>query len=82
MEKEKVNPVWKTIAIIFIILFLAETSIFFIGYIQITKEETRTNKCYYDICSKYPEAIYENNVCYCYDYGVLGEFVVAKTEHM
>ena len=59
---------WKTIAIIFIILFVIETtmSILFvnIGNNEINKEES----CRVSICNNVPGAFnywYENDVCYC-----------------
>jgi hypothetical protein len=40
------------------------------------------NVCYYDICSGYIDAWWEEGVCYCYDYDLLGQLEVAKTEYM
>lgn len=75
------NPkTWKTIAIIFIVLFTLETSMILYGNYLINKETKETNSCYYDICEEYPEAIYDSGICYCYDYDVLGNLNVVKTK--
>ena len=71
---------WKTLAIIFFILFTLETLFIIWGVSLVTDEENKTLECYYDICSDYPDALYEGNVCYCYELGVLGDYVIAKTE--
>lgn len=79
-KANKVSKVWRTIAIVFIILFTAETLYVVWGTMLVMKENRRTLECYYDICEEYPEAIYEDNVCYCYDYGLLGDMQVVKTK--
>lgn len=73
---------WKTVAIIFIVLFLVET--IFIGWsiFYYNKEQENQNICWYDICGAYPDAIYENNICTCYDYDIFDNLVVAKTKYM
>jgi len=71
---------WKIIAIIFIILFTIETLWISYGLYLIQKEEAQVNECYYNICSDYPEAQVQNNVCFCYELDLLGEYVIAKTE--
>jgi len=76
---------WKVIAIIFILLFVLET----ITVIWITlwainssyEELNNQNYCYYDFCSKYPYAeIDENNVCFCYDYDLIGDLIIVDTK--
>lgn len=76
MEKQG----WKTTAIIFIVLFALETSFFIWAISSYMMELDKTNECYYDICSEYPQALMEDNVCYCYDLSSSGEFVVSKTK--
>ena len=69
---------WKIIAIIFIVLFLVETS-FFIFSIAVAKiENNKIKNCYYEICEDYPEAELIDDICYCYDYDLLGQPVLAK----
>jgi len=46
------------------------------------KELEKENLCYYEICGDYPDAYYQEKVCSCYEYDVLGELVVAKTQYM
>jgi len=64
---------WKTIAIIFIILFIVETVFFgwamYIGQQEINKE----NDCIYNVCADYSSYIYDgyNSLCSCYDNGEL-----------
>lgn len=73
---------WKTIAVIFIILFLVETSFIAYGIVLNNQEVRQLKECYYDICSEYPNAELSEGVCFCYDYGVLGDWVLAKSEVM
>ena len=73
---------WKVTAIIFIILFTLET-LYFIWAIKYTlDEENKTLECYYEICEDYPDAWREGDLCYCYDYDVMGELTLAKTKVM
>ena len=69
---------WKTIAIIFIILFglLMIYNIWAINYYF--AEEDKTTECYYDICEEYYDAYYVDDVCYCYD----EEYNLEKTDYM
>ena len=68
---EKKNNTWKTIAIVFIVLFAIETLIFGavwnLGNRIIEQEEA----CIYDICSdsRFTAFTYDeiNEVCYCYE---------------
>ena len=73
---------WKTIAIIFIVLFvvLLTYNVWAINYYY--KENDRSNKCYYDICGEYADAWYSEKICYCYDYDLMGEQIIAKTKIM
>lgn len=73
---------WKTIAIIFIALFILENLFITWTVLETNKEIEKTNVCYYDVCSEYPEAMYEYDLCTCYDYDLLGDLVVVKTEYM
>lgn len=73
---------WKTIAIIFIVLFTLETLYFAWATYVYMQEEKKTLECYYVVCEEYPEAMYENGVCFCYDYTMLGDLDVVKTEVM
>lgn len=72
---------WKTIAIIFIILFISENLLIGFFYYLEVKEIEETNNCYYNICEEYPEAEYLDDICFCYDYDVLGDYVIVKTEY-
>ncbi len=78
MEKNK----WKPIAIIFIILFVVENLFLLMGYVSLSIEEDKINECYYDICGEYPDADYSSDVCYCYDYDILDQLMIVKTEWM
>ena len=58
---------WKTIAIIFIVLFIVETIIFFgllyVGTATINKE----NQCAINVCADYDAYIFDyDDMCYCY----------------
>jgi hypothetical protein len=58
---------WKTIAIIFIILFILETLLF--GYLLMigNKSLELENSCAYNICGEYEAYYYDvyEGVCYC-----------------
>jgi hypothetical protein len=72
---------WKTIAIIFIVLFTLETA-FMVWAVYISvREEQRTNDCYYNFCGNYPDALYYDGICECYEYDVMGNPVIAKTKY-
>lgn len=75
---------WKTLAIIFIILFLLENSLFFIAVDSINQEERQENICYYEICEDYVNAYYysESKVCSCYESDLLGNEVLSKSKYM
>jgi hypothetical protein len=73
---------WKIIAIIFIVLFSLLLTFNIWGWYLIAEEERLTNECYYDICEEYPEAYYEEDVCFCYDYSMMGKLEVVKTKYM
>ena len=81
MEEVKKNH-WKTVAIVFIVLFTLETVYLGWSYWYVTNEDKKTMKCYYEICEDYPEAVRDGNLCTCYDYDLLGDYVVAKTRLM
>lgn len=78
MEKQT----WKVIAIIFMIITILETTIFIWSFISLSIEEKQIAKCYYDICNDYPEADLSGDVCYCYDYDMLGELQIVDTKYM
>ena len=73
---------WKILAIIFFVLFVIETTFFICGYTLVVNEEEMTAECYYNICDGYPDALLSENVCYCYDYDLLGEKQIVETEYM
>jgi len=73
---------WKVIAIVFIILFALETAWLGFGLYILMQEEAEAKECWYEICGEYPEALVENGVCFCYDYDVLGDYIIVKTEVM
>ena len=73
---------WKILAIVFMSLFILETAWMCWGYYIYYDELDKTNICYYDICENYPQAYYMENVCECYEVGVLGDFEVVKQEYM
>lgn len=73
---------WKITAITFIVLFLTLVVFFIWSYTLVAHEEKQLIECYYDICSEYPYAEVEVGVCFCYDYDMLGQLVLNKTEIM
>jgi len=76
MEKQG----WKTLAVVIITLFVLENLFISWAMVSSYQDGVKLNECYYDICSDYPEATLESNVCFCYDLDMLGEYKIAKTE--
>ena len=76
MEKKT----WKALAIIFIIIFFLETILITWSIMLVSNEEAKAEECFYEICGDYLDAWIEGNVCYCYEYDVIGNLVVAKTQ--
>jgi len=75
---------WKTLAIILLVIFILENSLMAYGYFLTEDIEKETNICYYDVCEGYPEAYYSysDKICDCYDYDLIGNEVLVKTEYM
>jgi len=73
---------WKILAIIFITLFVAESTFMLWAYKLAIAEEEKELQCIYDVCGEYPYGEYYNNICICYDYDLLGQLIEAKTEYM
>jgi len=73
---------WKVTAIIFIILFVAETSLIIYGTYLLKKDNENTLSCYYDVCKDSLDADYDTNtqLCNCYDNDVLGNLIITKQE--
>ncbi len=76
----KIN--WKTIAVIFIVLFVLENTLIGLVMYSVEVKDRKTMKCYYDICEDYPDAEYLDGVCFCYDYDVVGNPIITKTKVM
>ena len=73
---------WKILAIVMIVIVVAETGLIGFFYYIGNQEIEKQNMCYYDICSGSADALYEDNVCFCYDYDVLGQLAISKTYYM
>jgi hypothetical protein len=73
---------WRTIAIIFIILFILENLLIAYGLYLINKEEKMIKECYYDICEEYPDASLNGDICTCYDYDLFGNLVNSKQRYL
>ena len=73
---------WKILAIILFTLLLAENLFLGWGMYLLYEEDKDTNECMYNICSEFPQALYEAGVCYCYEYDMFGELKLAKTKLM
>jgi len=66
---------WKTIAIIFMILFILETA-YCIWAVSLYYDEIEdTNVCYYEFCREYPQADLTEGICTCYDLDILGKLI-------
>ena len=69
---------WKVTAIIFIVLFSLQVLVTILGLVLIQIEEDKIDECYYDICEGYADALFYEDVCYCYN----TDDEVVKTENM
>lgn len=80
------ESVWKTLAIILLVIFILENSLIVYGYVSTKQEEREENICYYDICpdSEYANAYYSSSdkVCSCLNYDLMGNEIVTKTEYL
>lgn len=70
---------WKTFAIILMIVLALWLALGLWANYEDNKEYDRLIECYYDVCGEYADAEYENKVCFCYDYDVIGNLVITKT---
>lgn len=73
---------WKITAIVFIALFLLTVLYLIWGMSLYYQIEENTKICYYEFCKNYANALYDDGICYCYDYDILGELVVVDTKIM
>lgn len=71
---------WRTIAIVFIILFVVETTLFIWLLNSSLKEIKKEQICAYNICGEYPSYLYESDLCSCYDSDNYGNLEIIKTE--
>ena len=73
---------WKVIAIVFITLFIFQNLFIVFSFMSVSAEERQIKECFYEICEDYLDADLVDDICYCYDYDVLGELYVAKEKWM
>jgi len=71
---------WKTTAIVFLVLFVLESSMIIWGIFLIEQEQDDLNECYYNFCSEFPQAILSEGVCRCYSFDDYGDYVLEKTK--
>ena len=71
---------WKVTAIVFITLFTLLVAWIILGLVLIAQDTAKQEECFYNVCSDYPDAWIEGNICSCYDYDLLGELQVVHTE--
>jgi hypothetical protein len=76
------SNVWRTLAIVFMTLFIVETAIVAWGVMIVNQEQDNINMCHYDICGDYLDADLVDGVCFCYEEGFAGDYIVGHTEVM
>ena len=73
---------WKTLAIIFIIIAGLETAYIGWAFYYTISANNKINECYYEICNDFPDAQLNGDICSCFNYTLMGDLEVAKTEWM
>jgi len=81
---------WKAIAIIFIVLFLLETSLLLFGSYLTSQHDKNEQKCIVDICGYNPEAERWEKKYFSYSYNIKSEICycfnavggIAKREYL
>ena len=76
------NGTWKTIAIIFMVAFFSLFGFLMWGLILNDQYEEDTYHCYYDVCGEYVDALYEEPICFCYEYDVMGNLQIGHEEYI
>ena len=71
---------WKVLTIILLVVIILENLFFAWGYYLVVQDENNYNECAYEICADYPQAYFENEICSCYDYSMLGDLEIIKQE--
>lgn len=73
---------WKVTAIVFIVITFLLGSLIVWAFHVASEEVKKTNECYWDFCSDYPHAEFYDDVCYCYDYDLTGQYILADSKYM
>ena len=74
---------WKIAFWIVLTILILENIFILWGYSMVLSEEKQTLECYYEVCQDYPDAqLTSEGVCHCYDYDVLGNPIIVKSEVM
>ena len=73
---------WKAVAIVSIVVLIVLLISAMLIIRSADKELEKENLCYYEICGGYPDVDYQDKVCTCYDYDIVGYLIVAKTQYM
>lgn len=65
--------IWKPIAIIVSILFVAETMFIYYAMVEGTELTNKENQCIFEVCENagYHSYIYDEGLCQCYKNGEL-----------
>jgi len=74
--------VYKILFIVLLVIFIIENIFWGFAIYMAIDDEKKTQECYYDICEDYPQAFYEDGLCSCYDWDLMGELQVVETEIM
>ena len=83
-SKDKVSKIWRTMAIIFIVIFIVILFFLLWAYVYEINNKEDTYHCYYTICEDTPDAFYDpiEKLCTCYDYDVLGNIKEVRTKYL
>ena len=81
--QDKKQWTWKTCAIVLLIVCILETALIVYTIVSAVSDNYKLNECYFNFCSGYPDAWYQDDVCTCYEYNYSqDELVVAKERFM
>ncbi len=69
---------WRTFAIVLLILFILQSLSIITSILNDFEQDQNEKSCSYDTCDGYDESEFDNEICYCYEYDLMGKLKVVK----